>query len=465
SLGISDGLVHQRLKRGREQLKEQINHALLEDLRALQPSKGFSARVMASVAVPIVPAAATGTGVSPPAATGWGQTLGSLTAMKSTKIAAITIIALLLVATLVVVRDKTRDEAKPTPTDGAAVVSRSLVDTAHASKPSPVTPSPLSTRDQGASPLQPADESNPGTALDSRVAPTEEEQVVSFQIELEGESEAVWYRLQEVFPDCARVYLEDDSVIEETGQVRLRFSNHGESASLTGAKILHGTQGPAQEAFEACVSDALADAAFPKDTGEVTVAFSYQTRTKTPMPDAETLSAMPMAIGSEAVGPSRGAENARVTLVIFTDFQCTYCSRALATMDELLEFYSADLRVVTKLFPLKPESRRLAEATAAAALQHKFWPMHDLIFANQDVAKIGESEIMAFAKQSGLDTKLFLEDWNSQEVADIVQQDLDDGHDLGVRGTPTTFVNQAKIVGAQPIESFKTLIDAELLQQ
>ncbi|MCP4448057.1 MAG: sigma-70 family RNA polymerase sigma factor, partial [Myxococcales bacterium] len=46
SLGISDGLVHQRLKRGREQLKEQINHALLEDLRALQPSKGFSARVM-----------------------------------------------------------------------------------------------------------------------------------------------------------------------------------------------------------------------------------------------------------------------------------------------------------------------------------------------------------------------------------------------------------------------------------
>ncbi|MCP4449344.1 MAG: hypothetical protein GY811_29030, partial [Myxococcales bacterium] len=52
SLGISDGLVHQRLKRGREQLKEQINHALLEDLRALQPSKGFSARVMAAVAAP-----------------------------------------------------------------------------------------------------------------------------------------------------------------------------------------------------------------------------------------------------------------------------------------------------------------------------------------------------------------------------------------------------------------------------
>jgi len=97
-------------------------------------------------------------------------------------------------------------------------------------------------------------------------------------------------------------------------------------------------------------------------------------------------------------------------------------------------------------------------------MQDKFWPMHDWIFANHGVAGVmlEEAEIAEQARVLGLDMDLFFEDWKSDAVSELVQEDLDHGSILGVTATPTTFVGNTKIVGSQPIANFVKLVEAEL---
>jgi protein-disulfide isomerase len=163
-----------------------------------------------------------------------------------------------------------------------------------------------------------------------------------------------------------------------------------------------------------------------------------------------------------AKGPSRGPDNATVTIVEFSDFQCPYCGRVLPTVEKLMKDYDGKVRLVFRHFPLSfhPNAAKAAEAGACAADQGKFWQMHDKMFGNQQ--KLAVEDLKSFAKDLGLDQGKFDKCLDSGEKAPLVSGDEKDGEQAGVSGTPAFFINGIFINGAVPYEQFKETVDREL---
>ena len=164
-------------------------------------------------------------------------------------------------------------------------------------------------------------------------------------------------------------------------------------------------------------------------------------------------------LGSPVMGPA----NARITLVEFSDFQCPYCSKAVAQINATLKAYPNDVRLIFKQYPLvdaHPAAAISAAASLAAHEQGKFWPMHDVLFANRP--KLSRQSILAWAKEMGLDMKRFTADLDSDAIRKAVLRDQADGDTAGVEGTPTLFLNGQKYNGDLAPDAIKPVIDGEL---
>lgn len=163
-------------------------------------------------------------------------------------------------------------------------------------------------------------------------------------------------------------------------------------------------------------------------------------------------------------GPWFGGENAKVTIVEFSDFQCPFCSRAAETVDQVKKKYGNKVKLYFRHFPLPmhKDARPAAEASLCVNEQGspKFWKFHDLAFKNQD--KLDTANLAKYAKEAGADEKKFKECFDAHKFASAVQQDMEYGEKIGVKSTPTFFVNGQLISGAVPIESFSEVIDDEL---
>ena len=160
--------------------------------------------------------------------------------------------------------------------------------------------------------------------------------------------------------------------------------------------------------------------------------------------------------------PSKGPENARVTLVEFSDFECPYCSLAVSRVDALMKMFPNDIRLVYKEFPLSmhPHARMAADAALAAAQQGKFWQMHDKLFAN--FRQLSRERIVALAKEIGLDMDRFTADLASGKFEQVVKKDVRDGEEAGVDATPAFFINGKHYNGPMELAQVKPLIEAEL---
>jgi protein-disulfide isomerase len=161
--------------------------------------------------------------------------------------------------------------------------------------------------------------------------------------------------------------------------------------------------------------------------------------------------------------PVRGAAEAPVTLVEFSDFQCPFCKGVQATLAGLLKQYPGKVKLVYRDFPidaLHPQARRAAEAARCAQDQGKFWEYHDLLFA--EAPKAAPEDLQRYAEQSGLDLAAFERCLSDNVHRAAVQRDLDEGTRLGVTGTPAFFINGRPLSGAQPLEAFVRVIDEEL---
>jgi protein-disulfide isomerase len=160
--------------------------------------------------------------------------------------------------------------------------------------------------------------------------------------------------------------------------------------------------------------------------------------------------------------PARGGAEAKVTLVVFSDFQCPFCGRAETTLDQLRKTYGDEVRVVWRHAPLPMHDRAIPAALAAEAAreQGKFWPMHDELFAHQRA--LGDAELEARAQAVGLDLPRFRASLAAPANRARVDADRQLADTLGVEGTPSFFINGRPLVGAQPFETFKTIVDDEL---
>lgn len=169
--------------------------------------------------------------------------------------------------------------------------------------------------------------------------------------------------------------------------------------------------------------------------------------------------------------PQQGPADAPVTIVVFSDFQCSFCGRAASIMDRLLELeeYQGKIRLVFKHYPLDfhRQAKSASRAAMAAGEQDKFWAMHDMIFDNQsalrgkDTAQVKELTA-GFAEQLGLDVEQFEADFDKQAYATEIQEDLQLAEKLDLSGTPQFFVNGFHVPGAQPLEIFRQVVDMQL---
>ena len=155
---------------------------------------------------------------------------------------------------------------------------------------------------------------------------------------------------------------------------------------------------------------------------------------------------------------SQGPPSARVTLVEFGDYQCPYCGAAYPVVKRLQGSFDGELRFIFRNFPLTeahPFAMIAAEAAEAAALQGKFWEMHDLLFENQ--AQLGPDAITGWARELGLDLEKFGTAIRQGEVSRRIKEDRRSGITSGVNGTPCFFINGARFDGPG---SFDALRDA-----
>jgi protein-disulfide isomerase len=159
--------------------------------------------------------------------------------------------------------------------------------------------------------------------------------------------------------------------------------------------------------------------------------------------------------------PSKGAADAPVAIVLFTDFQCPYCAKMVPILDQVLEKNKGKAKLVFKNFPLNTHqfARKAAAAALAAGRQGKFWELHDLLFQNYN--RLNDQLVQEQAQQLGLNIEMFQKDMNDPQTAQLINQDYQDGVKADVRGTPTIYVNGALLRNTNP-EGFQAAIDKEL---
>jgi protein-disulfide isomerase len=176
------------------------------------------------------------------------------------------------------------------------------------------------------------------------------------------------------------------------------------------------------------------------------------------VPDGPPVERIAVPLG----GPQRGPSAAKVTIVEFSDFQCPFCGRVIPTLDQLLRDYPNDVRILFRHTPLPFHNNAAlaAEAAVAAEMQGKFWEMHDKLFANQ--ADLERPALELHARELGLDLAAFRAALDRHAGKSRVDDDLALGRQLGVRGTPTFFIDGRPLIGAQGIDAFKQIINDEI---
>jgi protein-disulfide isomerase len=160
--------------------------------------------------------------------------------------------------------------------------------------------------------------------------------------------------------------------------------------------------------------------------------------------------------------PAKGAADAPIVMVLFSDYQCPYCKRAETTVDQVLAEYGDKIRLVFRDYPLAFHDRAVPAAIAArcAGAQERYWEYHDnLIKIN---GNLSDEDLTKRAQDLQLDMEAFTACYDNSEPEAAVQASIQDASALGVTGTPTFFINGRMLVGAKPYQEFKTVIEEEL---
>lgn len=162
--------------------------------------------------------------------------------------------------------------------------------------------------------------------------------------------------------------------------------------------------------------------------------------------------------------PTFGGKDVAVTVVEYSDFQCPFCAKGVEIMNQIKKTYGNKVKIVFKNFPLSfhKDAAKAAEAALCANEQSsdKFWKLHDAMFADQ--SGLAVDGLKAKAGAAGLDQNKFNECLDSGKMKAQVDATVQEGVKVGVKSTPTFFVNGMLINGAQPFEVFKELIDQEM---
>ncbi len=165
-----------------------------------------------------------------------------------------------------------------------------------------------------------------------------------------------------------------------------------------------------------------------------------------------------------SLNPVRGPENAPVSIIEFSDFQCPFCAGVQATLKKVLATFPNDVRLIFKQYPLNIHqyARQAAAASLAAQQQGKFWEMHDKMF--QNFTAINQENLTIWAREIELNIEDFERALQTGQYDAMVRKDMADGAAAKVLGTPTIFVN-GKRVSDRSFEGFKKMVQEALATQ
>lgn len=168
---------------------------------------------------------------------------------------------------------------------------------------------------------------------------------------------------------------------------------------------------------------------------------------------------LPVDMGND---PARGAADAPITIIEFSDFQCPYCKKSVSVLKDLQHIYGERIRHVYRDYPgpNHPYAQTAAEAARCAGEQGKFWEYHDLLFERQSPGT--GWDFAGLARELSLQHKAFTQCLETGRYRQEVLKDLQDGIALGITSTPTFFINGRPFVGARSQAEFQAMIDSLL---
>ena len=160
--------------------------------------------------------------------------------------------------------------------------------------------------------------------------------------------------------------------------------------------------------------------------------------------------------------PARGPANAKLTVVLFSDFQCPFCARVEPSLKQLEEAFPGQVRIVWKHqpLPMHPDALPAAFAAEAAREQGKFWQMHARLFENQRA--LDGASLARYAKEIGLDVRRFQQALTAKKAEARIQEDRRLAEAVDASGTPTMFFNCRQVVGARPFPDLRAAAEEEL---
>jgi protein-disulfide isomerase len=160
--------------------------------------------------------------------------------------------------------------------------------------------------------------------------------------------------------------------------------------------------------------------------------------------------------------PARGPPDAKLTVVLFSDFQCPFCARVEPSLKQLEEAFPGQVRIVWKHqpLPMHPQAVPAALAAEAAREQGKFWQMHEAIFA--DPKALDDAALARHARAIGLDMRRYEQSVAAKRGQPRIAQDQTLAQAVGASGTPTMFFNCRQVVGARPFEQLRAAAEEEL---
>ena len=169
-----------------------------------------------------------------------------------------------------------------------------------------------------------------------------------------------------------------------------------------------------------------------------------------------------VAVSIPTTAPSVGPTDAPITMVEWSDYQCPFCKRAAPTVEQILTEYKGQIRFVYRDYPLPFHKQAMPASFAAhcAEDQGKFWDYHNNLF--NAPGDLSEADLSKRATDLGLDAKAFSACMEAKKSEALINAAYNDGAAVGVTGTPAFFINGRMLVGAQPVDAFRAVINDEL---
>lgn len=201
-----------------------------------------------------------------------------------------------------------------------------------------------------------------------------------------------------------------------------------------------------------------------KVVGEMMQKERAREREESAQKEQEKAFAAPLSPKLTAAQVYKGAENAKITIVEYTDFECPYCSRGADTMAEVLKKYAGKVRVTVKHLPLPFHKMAMPSAQYFEAIRLQnpkaAVQFHDAVFANQEgLRKDGEKFLEEQAKKLGIKIPQLKKDIASDAVKKKIEADMDEARQFDIKGTPGFVVGGIPVKGAFPAEEFGKIID------